>query len=298
MRRALTPLLTCTALLAAGCGGGDPVAADRPRPPVKAPAADPALRAMLPEAVRQAGTLDVGTTLPNVPYLLTDSANTITGGITPDVGRAVAAKLGLKYSIRNVAWEALLPGVAGGRYMVADDGISDTAERQKVGIFIDYTQSSSVLVTAKANGGAKSQDAACGNGIATIRGTTDVDTAKKISADCAAKGRPPVRVTQYPTAQDADLALRSGREKFEINVAETAEYAIRKGSPIAIVARGYMPAYVGMYVGLKQTELAKALLGALTALKKDGTLDTILGGYGSKPITPGINLATAKGGAA
>ncbi|MEV8638972.1 ABC transporter substrate-binding protein, partial [Streptosporangium sp. NPDC051023] len=260
-----------------------------------APSAASGAAAGVPDRIKQAGVINVGTTLPNLPYLLTDSANNITGGITPDVGKAVAAKLGLKYDIKNVAWEALLPGVAGGRYDMADDGISDTLERQKIGYFVDYMQSSQVLVTSKDKSATiKTLDDVCGKKVAAIRGTTDVQVVKDAAKKCTDQGKPAAEPVEFPTAQDSDLALRSGRVDAEVLVAETAKYAISQGSPIVIVAEGFAPTYVGMFVAKKDKQFADALLAAMKELKADGTLDKILGGYGLKAIDePGINLATS-----
>lgn len=296
-------LIAAVAVLA-GCGTSTPetpssaASPAAPADPSSAPAAggvSAAAAALVPERIKQAGLVNVGTTLPNLPYLLTDSANNITGGITPDVGKAVAAKLGLEYKIQNVAWEALLPGVAGGRYDMADDGISDTLERQKIGYFVDYMQSSQVLVTSKEKAATiKSLDDVCGKKIAAIRGTTDVQVVKDASKKCTDGGKPAAETVEFPTAQDSDLALRSGRVDVEVLVAETAKYAITQGSPVVIVAEGFAPTYVGMFVAKKDKEFADALLVALKELKADGTLDKILDGYGLKPIDePGINLATS-----
>ncbi|WP_245572379.1 transporter substrate-binding domain-containing protein [Actinokineospora enzanensis] len=296
--RRMAAVLACAAVLAA-CG--DPGAQQQPAPaPANSalPAKDQALHDMLPQRIKDAGVLHVGTTLPNLPYLLTDDSNNITGGITPEVGRAVAAKLGLDYKIENIAWEALLPGVTAGRFDMADDGLSDTEERQRVGIFVDYMQSASVLVTAKSNEGKyKSVDDACGKRIATIRGTTDVQHAEEISQACVGKGKPAAEARQYPTAQDADLALRSGQADFQVAVTEQAKYAIEaQHAPIVIVSDDFGLSYVGMYLRKDDQQLADALLAALKALKADGTLDRVIGHYGLKSIPePGLNLATAKG---
>ncbi|MEV7010081.1 ABC transporter substrate-binding protein [Streptosporangium sp. NPDC051022] len=295
-------VLVIAVAVLAGCGTSTPAASPSAAPAApsagasEAPAAGSSAAADgVPDRIRQAGVINVGTTLPNLPYLLTDEANNITGGITPDVGKAVAAKLGLKYNIQNVAWEALLPGVAGGRYDMADDGISDTVERQKLGYFVDYMESSQVLVTSKDKAATiKSLDDVCGKKVAAIRGTTDVQVVKDASKQCTDGGKPAAQAVEFPTAQDSDLALRSGRVDVEVLVAETAKYAISQGSPVAIVAEGFAPTYVGMFVAKKDKALADALLVALKELKADGTLDKILGGYGLKPIDePGINLATS-----
>ncbi|CCH31011.1 transporter substrate-binding domain-containing protein [Actinosynnema sp. NPDC047251] len=294
MPRLLLAAVAALGLLAA-CG--DPGATTRqPQSDAPLPAEDRALHDMLPQRLKDSGVLKVGTTLPNLPYLLTDSNNNITGGITPEVGRAVAAKLGLRYEIENIAWEALLPGVTAGRFDMADDGLSDTEERQRVGLFVDYMRSASVLVTAKSNEGKyKSVEDSCGKRVATIRGTTDVQHAEEISQDCQKKGKGAVEVTQYPTAQDADLALRSGQADFQVAVTEQAKYAIKEqNAPIAIVSADFAPTYVGMYLRKDDKQLGDALLAALKALKADGSLDRIIGNYGLEPLPePGLNLATS-----
>lgn len=92
-----------------------------------------ALRAQLPAAVRERGELVLGvSTLPSgsppLGYTGTDQ-KTLTG-VEPDLGRLVAAVLGLKPVVRNSTWENLFVGIDSGKADVAFTNVTVTEERR------------------------------------------------------------------------------------------------------------------------------------------------------------------------
>lgn len=262
--------------------------------PTASAAGSAKLNAMLPADVRQRGVLRIGMTAPFAPYVITDTANKITGGISPDITSEVAKRLGLKPDIQNVPFESALTSVGGGRLDVFDDGLSDLAERHNIGTFVDYMTSDSTLVTlAKNAASVKSRDDACGKTIAAGRGTTDVTYAQQIAAACVAKGLPAATVVQVADQPASDLALRSGRTAFQINVVEAIKYAIKQGSPVAIVGDPFKGSPVGTFVAKNNTQLSAAILAAMKEMQADGTLSAILGKYGITPVPQvAINLTT------
>ncbi len=252
------------------------------------------LNAQLPADVKSRGSLRIGMTAPFPPYVITDSSNKITGGISVDITTEVAKRLGLKADIHNVPFESALTSVTAGRLDVFDDGLSDLTERHNIGTFIDYMTSDSTLVTLAKNAGSfKSRDDACGKTIAAGRGTTDVTYAQQVSSDCTAKGKPAANVVQVADQPASDLALRSGRTDFQINVVEAVKYAIKQGSPVAIVGDPFKGSPVGTFVAKNNTQLSVAILAAMKDMQSDGTLASILGKYGVQPIAQvGTDLTT------
>lgn len=100
-----------------------------------------AIRARLPEAVRSRGELVIGVGAlpagsPPISYVGTDQ-KTLTGS-EPDLGRLVAATLGLKPVVRNSTWENLFVGIDSGKVDVAFTNVTVTEERKKKYEFASY----------------------------------------------------------------------------------------------------------------------------------------------------------------
>lgn len=102
-----------------------------------------AIRAELPASVAESGRLVIGVSalpagIPPLVYVGTDQ-KTLTGSET-DLGRLVAAVLGLRPDIRNSTWENLFVGIDSGRTDVGFSNITDTEERKKKYDFASYRE--------------------------------------------------------------------------------------------------------------------------------------------------------------
>lgn len=101
------------------------------------------ISAELPKTVAGSGTLVVGVGalpagFPPLAYVGQDQ-KTLTGA-EPDLGRLVAAVLGLKAEVKNSTWENLFVGIDSGRVDVAFSNVTDTEERKKKYEFASYRQ--------------------------------------------------------------------------------------------------------------------------------------------------------------
>lgn len=238
------------------------------------------------------GTLTVGLVLPDPPYYIADEDNVPVRGITKDLLDAVADELGVKVEYVPVAWEGGITGVAAGRYDIFGGSLYDTTERQAAGTFVDFMKEQATLITTgdRADEFASQLDA-CGMSVATIRGTTDVTYAESLAAQCKDAGKDPLVITEYPTQQDAELALESGRTDFGIQSVPAAEYAVSEGSNRALVGEPFDGGfYVGSMMNSSKKELIDAVLAAMTSLYESGKTTEIFADYGIEPAEPGINL--------
>lgn len=99
------------------------------------------LRAELPAAVRDRGTLVIGVGalpagFPPLAYV-GDDHKTLTGA-EPDLGRLVAATLGLKPDLQNNAWENLFVRLSSGQIDTGFSNITVTEERKQKYDFASY----------------------------------------------------------------------------------------------------------------------------------------------------------------
>ncbi|MFD9316186.1 transporter substrate-binding domain-containing protein [Streptomyces sp. NPDC060053] len=101
------------------------------------------ISAELPDAIRKSGKLNIGIgALPSgfAPLAYVgDDQRTLTGA-EPDLGRLVAAVLGLKPETKNFTWENLFVGIDSGKVDVGFSNITDTEERKKKYEFASYRQ--------------------------------------------------------------------------------------------------------------------------------------------------------------
>ncbi|WP_369382517.1 ABC transporter substrate-binding protein [Streptomyces sp. cg36] len=101
------------------------------------------ISAKLPKGVAANGTLVIGVGAlpagsPPLEYVGQDQ-KTLTGA-EPDLGRLVAAVLGLKPEVKNSTWENLFVGIDSGKVDVAFSNVTDTEERKKKYEFASYRQ--------------------------------------------------------------------------------------------------------------------------------------------------------------
>ncbi|MEU5095316.1 ABC transporter substrate-binding protein [Streptomyces sp. NPDC020996] len=101
------------------------------------------ISAELPASVRKSGKLVIGvgalpSGFPPLAYVGSDQKSLT--GAEPDLGRLVAAVLGLKPELKNSTWENLFVGIDSGKVDVAFSNVTDTEERKKKYEFASYRQ--------------------------------------------------------------------------------------------------------------------------------------------------------------
>ena len=172
-RRPVRALVALSAALAlAGCSGAVPAA----EPDAPALAVDPALRAMLPDDVRSAGRLLVGTD-PSYPPASSYAADGRTiVGFEPDLGAALGDLLGVEVEFRATSFDALLDEAGAARLDAVMSAMTWTPERQEQADFITYFQAGTSIVVQRGNPHAVHDlQGLCGRLVAVEQGTCQVD---------------------------------------------------------------------------------------------------------------------------
>ncbi|ROQ77991.1 amino acid ABC transporter substrate-binding protein (PAAT family) [Streptomyces sp. CEV 2-1] len=101
------------------------------------------ISAGLPKPIAERGTLVLGVGalpagFPPLAYVGQDQ-KTLTGA-EPDLGRLVAAVLGLRPELKNSTWENMFVGIDSGKVDVALSNVTDTEERKKKYEFASYRE--------------------------------------------------------------------------------------------------------------------------------------------------------------
>lgn len=248
-----------------------------------AQAADDALAAMLPDAVRSAGKLNVTISLAYPPMEYSDAGSTELKGFDIDLAHAIAERLGLKADFQNVEFPQLIPQVVTGRSDVIITAFSDKIERRTQLDFIDYFKTGNVFYsTVDHQAAIKAEADLCGKTIAVATGTSWVTWAETLSkATCAADNQ--MNVIQIPTQAEHIMQIRQGRAQASI-IGLEGLLDLMKQEPdkfCQIGAVGDINHY-GIAFAKQNTALRDAVLAALKAMKADGTYAAILDRYGLK----------------
>ncbi|MFD7554641.1 transporter substrate-binding domain-containing protein [Streptomyces sp. NPDC059835] len=185
------------------------------------------LRGRLPASVRERGELVIGVGalpagFPPLAYVGTDQ-QTLTGA-EPDLGRLVAATLGLKPVVKNSTWENLFVGIDSSKVDVAFSNVTITEERKKKYEFASYRKDNlgfEVLKDSTWNFGGDFRNLA-GRNVAVAKGTNQEKILLEWQTKAKAEGKG-FDIKYFPDSNSTSLAL-SGK-KIDVNFAPNPSIA-------------------------------------------------------------------------
>lgn len=193
-----------------GTGGGIDIDADQNR--IRGTKAD-AVAAELPAAVRERGTLRVGTSTDATPplgFYATDDRTRI--GSEVDIATLIADTLGLEPRIEEVSWENLFVGLDSSKFDVVLSNVTVTEERKEKYDFATYRLDNIAFEARKGSGWkVKGPEDVAGRTVAVASGTNQEKILLDWSERNVRAGREPVDIKYFQKDTDYYLALRSGR---------------------------------------------------------------------------------------
>jgi polar amino acid transport system substrate-binding protein len=278
-RAALTSAIVAVSLVAlTACGSSDDNGSKATSSATSAPAAssgaNPAVTGKVPAKYKSKGSLTVASDASYPPIeSIGDDGKTIEG-MDADLAKALASEMGLKADVRNATFDAIIPGLASGKYDLGMSAFSDTKEREKTVDFVTYF-SAGTSFYVKAQGGPTVNTLAdlCGKTVAVEKGTTQQTDAEAQSKKCGAKA---TKVLTFPDQNGANLALSSGRAQVGMADSPVADYLVKKsGGQFKLVGKSYGFAPYGIAIP-KNSGLAPAIKAALEDLMKNGKYLSIL----------------------
>ena len=294
--------VAASALLAA-CGG--PTAPDAGSAPTGAAAgvpADPALRTLVPEVTRSAGTVRVGTNAPYAPFIdfAQEGDTTSFKGLHHDLLQAASAKLGLTVQFTQQPFDGLVPGLQAGNYDAIAGGITDNKQRQEVATFVDYSASGTGFVTTAGNPAKiKGLPDLCGKRVAVQKASNQEDHLTEYSAQsCPAAS--PITVSGFPENPQAVNAMLAGNtEAAAATIVALPGIVSQVGGRVELVSdpanpNGWQASPNGIGFLKARGDLATAYQKAIQSLVDDGTYKKILDSYQQQAIAlPSITMDKA-----
>lgn len=282
----LLPLTAAAVLLASGCAGSDSPTVDTGK------GAAP-LASLLPQAIRDKGTLVVGSDVAYAPVESFDTDGKTIIGLDPDLAAALGKQLGLTLKFENGTFDGLITQLTSKRIDLVMSALSDTKERQAKIDFVDYfTAGTSILVKKGNPQGIKSLDDFCGRTIALQRGTTQDTVAKAQQAKCKTSGKE-LKVLSFDKDTEALLQVKQGRAVADMNDFPVAAYNAKTsggGKDFEVVGEQIEAGPYGIGVRKADTQLRDALKAALQAVIANGEYAKVLAKWN---VTQGAVTAAA-----
>jgi polar amino acid transport system substrate-binding protein len=273
------PALALLAL--AGCGSSKTSSTSSNTTSVSTPSTSAAVASLVPARYKTKGTLTVASEAQYAPneFVAPDGHTII--GMDADLVHALAAVMGLKATLVNANFEAIIPGLAAGRYDLGASSFTDTKEREKTVDFVDYFRAGiSFYAKTSANSNVTSIGALCGRTVALEKGTTEQEEATKQSAVCKHEGKKPVDVLNFPGQNPVNLAITSGRAELGMADSPVVAYQIKQTrGELKLLCKCYGFAPYGLAIP-KQSGLTTPVLAALKQLMANGTYMQILAKWG------------------
>jgi len=244
---------------------------------------DASLAAKLPEKIKSAGEITVATDASYAPMEFFASDTTTIQGADIDLAKALGDVLGVKVNIENAEFAQIIPGL-GARYDLGMSSFTDNQEREATVDFVTYFKAgTSFMVQKGKNQDLTSLDALCGKSVGVETGTTQADDATAQSTTCTDGGKAAVKVESFPTQDEVNVALSSGRVDVVMADSPVAGYQVEQnGDAFELIGSSYGTAPYGIAIP-KDSAYAgttDALLGAMLKLNSSGAYSKILKAWG------------------
>ena len=190
-------------------------------------------------------------------------------GVDVEVCKAVAAKLNKPFSVENVSFDAVIPGVVSGKADIAAAGLTITEDRKNSVDFSEpYVKTGIVIIYKKSN--PFLTGAACKGKKVGVQGGTTADeyTVKEL-------GQEPER---FPSFAEGVAALKSGRCDLVMCDIVPARNCIKGEEDLALSDFVTSEEYA-LAIRKGQPELLKAINETIAELKASGQLERWIAAY-------------------
>jgi polar amino acid transport system substrate-binding protein len=243
-------------------------------------AADDALADLVPQEIRDKGTLVIGTDASYAPNEFLDEDGSTIIGMDVDLFDAVAGKLGLETEWQNADFNTIIVGVNGGKYDIGVSSFTVNEERKAEVNMVSYFNAGTQWAAAQGNPDGIDPDNACGLTVAVQSGTVQEEV--DLPARQEACGDNPMDILPFEGQDEATSALATGRAQAMLADSPVVAYAVEQsGGAIEAVGEIYDAAPYGYVVPKDNTEMAEAIVAALESLAEDGTYESILDEWGN-----------------
>ena len=205
----------------------------------------------------EAGKLTLATNAEFPPYEYHDGDKIV--GIDMDIADAIAKKLGLEVQIEDIAFDSVILEVTSGKADIGLAGISATDERKQSVDFSDTYTTSKQLIIVKDDSPIKGSKDLEGKTVGVQTGTT---------GDILASDIKDVKPERYDKGMDAVIIDSEVAKKF-----------VEETSGLKVLDEAFADENYAIAIKKGNKELLDSVNKALSELKSDGTIDSIIAKY-------------------
>ncbi|MBQ2971508.1 MAG: transporter substrate-binding domain-containing protein [Ruminococcus sp.] len=215
--------------------------------------------------------LIMGTNATFPPYEYYDEDGETIIGIDAEIAQAVADKLGMTLTIKDMEFESLLTAVQSGAVDIVFAGLTVTDERKEsVDFSITYATGIQVIIVPNDSEIASVDDLA-GKTIGVQAGTTgDIYCTDEFGQD---------NVKQFANGALAVAALQNGQVDCVVIDNEPAKSFVTANDGLKILDTEYAVEDYAAAISKENTELTAKVNAAMEELTADGTIDAIIAKY-------------------
>jgi len=208
-----------------------------------------------PPAILQPGTLKICAPNDGTPPSVYHNETGALVGSEVDLGKAIAAKLGLKPDFVESAFAAVIPTLQAKQCDVIMAQLYIKAEREKVVDFVPYVYSGTGIAVSKERPAdiTGMDDSLCGKKVMVAVGTTAEALSQEQSDKCTAAGKPGIDINRNNHADVSLQQVQNGQVDAFLDTAETlGYYATKTGAQIQMAGQPFGTIKIGAAT-LKET---------------------------------------------
>jgi polar amino acid transport system substrate-binding protein len=245
---------------------------------------DQKLHDMLPEKIKSAGEIKVGTEPQTPPYDFYGDDNKTIIGLERELRDEMGTRLGMKFTDMPAQFASIIPGIQAGRFDMGMSAFGDFADREKIVDVVNYMLEGTSIIVLDGNpkGVHKLKDA-CGLNAGAVQGSIPLELLDKQKGLCPADK--PLNVMQFPSNDQIKIALQSGRVDLSMDTTGVAAYSLQhqpEGNKKLELVGGaqYAVGYQAMLVSKESPQLRDALAATMQSMIGDGTYAKIFEKWG------------------
>lgn len=220
------------------------------------------------------GVLTMGTNAAFPPYEFYEGDVIV--GIDAEIAQALAEKLGLELEIVDMDFSSIITSVQTGKIDMGLAGMTVTEERLQNVDFTDSYATGVQVIIVKEDSDIQSVDDMTGKMIGTQEGTTGYQYCSDTPEN---GGFGEENVIAYTNGATAVQALQQGKVDCVVIDKQPALSFVEANEGLKILDTEYVTEDYAAAVSKENPELRDALNQALTELKEDGTIQSILDKY-------------------
>jgi polar amino acid transport system substrate-binding protein len=231
-----------------------------------------------PERIAKNGKIVFCTDISFPPFEYFDPQTNEPAGFDIDIGKALAAEMGVKSEHKNIAFDGLIPALQAGQCDAILSGLFDKPARREVLDFVNYAYvGNAVIVKADSPLKFDALTDVSGKAVAVESGSTLEQDLVDANTKLAASGKAPIKIVALPKASDAFQQLTTGMvDIYYGSTIQEAYFNSQNAGQVKLASPQTSAFYTGVGTLKKDTDLHDTLAAAFKAIQASGEYDKIV----------------------